>query len=196
MKTIEITLYKFEELSEETQQIAIDGVRYYEYYLDYEWYDGVFEGVKEAGGYLGIEVDKIYFSGFSSQGDGACFEGKYRYQKEALKNITANWPDNKTLQDIAFHLQREQKANFYGIMADVKHQGNYYHENSTDIRVFHNYNSKNVTDEDEIIDILRDFMRWIYKALELEYEYLMSDEAVIESIKANGYDFNIEGERD
>jgi hypothetical protein len=39
-------------------------------------------------------------------------------------------------------------------------------------------------------------MRWIYKSLEREYNYLTSDEAVAESLDANEYDFefNEDGE--
>jgi hypothetical protein len=47
--------------------------------------------------------------------------------------------------------------------------------------------------EEELTEALRDFNRWIFKSLEKEYEYLMSDEQVDESIKANEYEFTKEG---
>ena len=48
--------------------------------------------------------------------------------------------------------------------------------------------------EDDIKEIARDFMRWIYKRLESEYEYSVSDEAVEENIITNEYEFTEDGE--
>lgn len=48
---------------------------------------------------------------------------------------------------------------------------------------------------DNLIEALTDFNSWIFKSLEKEYEYLMSDESVDESIKANEYEFTEDGER-
>lgn len=44
--------------------------------LDYEWWDCVYEDAIENGKELGFYIDKIYFSGFWSQGDGASWEGQ------------------------------------------------------------------------------------------------------------------------
>jgi len=38
-------------------------------------------------------------------------------------------------------------------------------------------------------------MRWIYRQLEAEYTYRMSDEAIDEDIEANDYLFTVEGSR-
>ena len=42
-------------------------------------------------------------------------------------------------------------------------------------------------------EALRAFMQWIYTRLEAEYDYLQSDEVIIESIDANGYEFTANG---
>lgn len=44
--------------------------------LDYEWWDCVYEDAKEDGYSKGFCIDKIYFSGFWSQGDGASWTGQ------------------------------------------------------------------------------------------------------------------------
>ena len=44
-----------------------------------------------------------------------------------------------------------------------------------------------------VIDTMRDFNRWIYKRLLAEYEWLIADEQVEESIIANEYEFTEEG---
>jgi hypothetical protein len=42
-------------------------------------------------------------------------------------------------------------------------------------------------------ELLRDYMRWIYRQLESAYEFHMSDESVDESIRINGYEFDENG---
>jgi hypothetical protein len=49
--------------------------------------------------------------------------------------------------------------------------------------------------EDDVTELMRDFARWIYRALEREYDYQNSDEAVDEMIRANGYEFEEDGAR-
>lgn len=49
-------------------------------------------------------------------------------------------------------------------------------------------------DEDSINQIVSDFASWIYRALEKEYDYQMSDECVDETIRANEYEFYEDGE--
>ena len=49
---------------------------------------------------------------------------------------------------------------------------------------------------DSLIETARDYMRWIYKQLEKEYDYQNSDECVDENILANEYTFEINGTRE
>lgn len=49
--------------------------------------------------------------------------------------------------------------------------------------------------EDDLIQLLRDFMDWIYKQLETEYDYKTSREQIIETIKANDYEFDEDGDQ-
>src|SRR5512135_2350510 len=90
------TLYKFEELSEEAQQKALEKQAEFEgenFEPDFDWYANIAEA-------FGLDIRQtrktrmdnthfyaptIYYSGFWSQGDGACFEGSYSYKKGALK---------------------------------------------------------------------------------------------------------------
>jgi hypothetical protein len=86
MRTIETTVYKFNELSSEAQEKAIDNCRYFA--VDSGWWDRVYEQVTQAAQILGIEIDRkkgdqpaIYFSGFGHQGQGSSFEGYYSHAK-------------------------------------------------------------------------------------------------------------------
>ena len=147
---------------------------------------------------IGIEIDNIYFSGFCSQGDGACFVGAYSYVKNGIKNVKEYAPKDTELHRIAEALQEIQKTCFYSISASVKHSGHYYHKYCTDIDVdFENENGLgdyyDSEKEESIAELLRDFMEWIYRNLETENDYLTSEEAIIETIKANEYDFTEDG---
>ena len=190
------TLYTFDELDDSAKETARQWYR--EGAFDWEWWD--FEDSKACGKILGIDIDKIYFSGFASQGDGACFEGSYSYAKGAVKAIKAYAPTDKTLHQIAEDLQSIQRRYFYQLSASVKHSGHYYHENCTEISVSDDRDGygwdAGIEAEDAITEALRDFMRWIYRQLESEYEYINSDEAVDESILINEYTFDEEGNRD
>jgi hypothetical protein len=44
-----------------------------------------------------------------------------------------------------------------------------------------------------ISEVVKDLNRWLYRTLEKEYEYLSSDEAIIETIEANEYTFTESG---
>ena len=139
----------------------------------------------------------IWFSGFASQGDGACFDGTYAYAKGAAKAIRAHAPEDKELHRIADELQSIQRRYFYRIEARTKHSGHYYHSGCMSVEAW-NRDASAYADcaaEDDMRDALRSFADWIYRQLEREYDYLNSDYAVDESIIVNEYEFDVEGRR-
>jgi hypothetical protein len=169
-----------------------------------EWWDsaGTIECAKEMGVMLGIDIDRVYYSGFWSQGDGACFEGTYGYKTGAVKRVKAEFPALTEFHRIAEALQAAQKPYFYKLGARVKHSGRYYHELCTTIEVTHedeyyegDWAADHADEEDYIKDTLRDFMRLIYKMLEEDYEYRTSEESVLDMLEANEYTFTEEGTR-
>jgi len=192
MRTVEKVVYKLNELPDNVQETAIEKFR--EFNLSYEWWDNVYYDVEEIGKLIGIEIDKIYFSGFCSQGDGACFEGSYYYQKQSVKKIMEYAPQDEDLHEIAKELYNIQRKYFYGLNARIKQSGHYMHEMCTQIDVYNDEGDYTPTESnDSITESLRDFMRWIYKRLEDEHDYLQSDEAIKETIEANDYEFDIWG---
>lgn len=193
MLTNDAKLYTFDELDDSAKEAARDWWR--QRGLGYGWWDGVFDLVKDAGECLGIDIDQIYFSGFWSQGDGACFEGTYSYRKgwrAALKQKFGG--DLLTeLEKIGFALQAAQAPAFYKLSASVSQNGRYMHSGCTYISVDH-ADRYATDDEDEgIKEALRDFMDWIYCRLEAEFDWLMSDEQVDEALIANSYEFTEDG---
>lgn len=190
-----VKVYEYDELSPEAQETAR------------EWWTGEgfdfwdepsIEDAKVCGAQFGIEVDEIHYSGFWSQGDGACFEGFYSFKKGGVRAIKEHAPQDQELHRIAVRLSALQKRYFYGLTARVKHEGRYSHEHCTRIYVENTCNPNNEAPaevEEEVSDLLKDFMRWIYRQLREEYEYQVSEEAVAETLMANQYEFFVDGKR-
>ncbi|PJR12841.1 antitoxin of toxin-antitoxin stability system [Sinorhizobium meliloti] len=177
------------------------------------WFDSVYDDFETICAILGIRLKTrsmrtgggsssskpcIWFSGFYSQGDGACFEGCYRYQQGSIRKIRTHAPLDKELHRIADTLLSVQRRNFYQITAEVSHRGRYCHAYSMDVSVERdspNYQRLSGDDETIVIEALRDLANWLYRQLEQEYEYLSSNEVVDEALLANAYTFTECGRR-
>lgn len=206
---IETTVYQLDELSDSAKEQA--RAWYRSIGFDYDWYDSVYEDFVQIAGMLGIEFRTrevklmgggtrqepcIWFRGFWSQGDGACFEGHYAYRRGAPAKIREWAPKDDALHEIADRLHAVQRRNFYQLHAEIRHRGHYYHEYCMVISVERDSHQSMTDDaEDGVTEALRDLARWLYRQLEREYDYLSSDEAVDETIAANGYTFTEDGER-
>lgn len=209
MRTIETQIFTFKELSNAAKEKAREWYRAGNC-EDAQWADFVIEDAEQIASLLGIEFDQrefktmgggsgsapnVYWSGFWSQGDGACFEGVYRYKKGAIKAVKDYAPQDEKLHRIAQALQDVQKRHFYKLVATCKHRGHYSHSGCMSIDIEH--------DEDRYRDVsaagsdleaaLRRFADWIYAQLEKEWGYQNADEQVDESIIANGYEFTADG---
>jgi hypothetical protein len=151
--------------------------------------------VKTIGGLTRYDPS-IWFSGFSSQGDGACFEAHYRYAKGCAKAVRGYAPKDERLHQIVDGLQDVQRRAFYRLTADTSHHGHYYHSGCMTVDVCRTDDAEvSYPVEEEVTRLLRMFADWIYRQLEAEYDYQMSDECVDESIRANDYEFTEAGKR-
>lgn len=72
-ETIEVTVYKFNELEGRAKEHARN--KLIEWATDYEWWEDVYAEAKVQGAERGFEIEDIRFSGFWSQGDGASWTG-------------------------------------------------------------------------------------------------------------------------
>lgn len=197
IETVSRELYTFEELSEAAKENARDWYREGLYMDNFE-FECVTDDAKEIAALMGIDIDNIYWSGFASQGDGACFEGTYAYKKGSVKAVKEYAPLDEELHRIVKALAAVQKKSFYKLEATVKQSGRYYHAYSTDVEVYHNedrYHRDIGEAEDEIKEALRDFMDWIYKQLDSQNDYINSNEYIDENIIANEYEFTQDGRR-
>jgi len=208
---IETTVYRLGELSD----AAKDNARawYREGGFDHDWFEFVYEDFQRIAEILGLRLKTravrlygggirqepcVWFRGFWSQGDGACFDTFYSYQKGAARRVRDHAPQDTELHRIADALQAIQRRNFYQLHAEASHRGHYYHEYSMAISVERDSptcQDMSADAEYAVSEVLRDLARWLYRQLEREYESQTSDEAVDESIIANDYTFTDTGRR-
>lgn len=204
MRIAEKTLYKYEELSDRAKQRARECCL--EDGLDPSWWEYLYEDFARVAEILGISLSEkpvplmngkcryepeIYFSGFYHQGSGSSFCGTYGYAKGAVDKIKKYAPQDEELHRIAQGLQDVQRRHFYRLTADITSARDHY------IRVEVGDSENPYRDigdaEDDVRELMNDFNGWMFKCLQDEYEYLTSDEAVEESIVANEYEFDEEG---
>ncbi|MNC28598.1 hypothetical protein D3C75_768140 [compost metagenome] len=192
MRTETVNVYKFDELSEKAKEKARQWYR--QAGESDQWWDGVFEDVRDIAKLMGVEIERIGFSGFSCQGDGAHFVGSFKYAPGAAKAVAGYAPKDEAVQRIAKEWQALQAANFYKLTGTVKHSGHYQHENCTvfEVKRLDTWASSDV--EDAVEEVMRDFMRYIYRRLEKEYDWLNEDSQVDASILGNEYEFKANGE--
>ena len=173
-----------------------------------EWWDCVYADFREDMKVVGINVNRMYFSGFCSQGDGACFEGSF---DSALTYLDHHHKDQYLMIRKLLEHEGEIYANCF-----LSHRGGRrYHQNSTAFWVdsdtltgmlpqpteFHETIAAQWQRQlrDEVSDLEKDvteqwrtYMGDLYRKLEEEYDYLVSDEAVWEAIKSNELDMDEE----
>ena len=205
------TVYQFAELSDAAKSKARSWYR--ETGPHDDWYDAVYEDFERVCEILGIRLKTrpvrlmgggtrqkpcIWFSGFWSQGDGASFECYYSHAAGSARRIRDYAPQDVGLYAIADRLQAVQRRNFYQLHAEATHRGRYSHEFCMDIaveRVSLTWQPMTDDAEDSVTEALRDLARWLYRQLEQEYSYQLSDEIVGEAMEVNEYMFTEAGSR-
>lgn len=189
IKIVSTTVFKFHELSDDAKEKAMD---WYRQEFDFRFYqECALDAATHIASLFGLDISNIYYSGFSSQGDGACFVGNYRYVKGALKTVKEYAPLDKELHKIVENLQDSQRRNFYRLIANTENsRGNNMRVNVEDSENPY----KDLQGYGNAVEAeLESFAHWIYKNLEREYDFQNSEEQVIENIDANEYDFKEDG---
>lgn len=203
MRTEQIQIFTYNELSDAAKSKARDWWRNASR-NDSFWSECAIDEAKEQGALMGLEISNVYFSGFWSQGDGACFEGSFNAANVKAEQVADGWGDCEATQQIkriaaefAAFAKAWPESSF-----TVKHRGHYSHENCTDFSVSLGDDADNDETawpdtwqqaEKEIIETSKSFMRWIYRQLEAAYEDYNADEQVAEAIEANAYEFTADG---
>lgn len=195
MKKVTTEIFTFDELDSKAKEKARQWFRQ-SIGDDSSWSECVIEDAKHVFSIAGITINRVFFSGFCSQGDGACFEGGWKAEDVKPGELKKEAPGETELHRIAAGFEAVAKK-YPGSTFTVKQKGHYNHENCTDFTVTTDPDLPEVQPwpEDELIELGKDAMRWIYKALESEWNYQNTDEQVDERIQANEYEFTKDGRR-
>jgi hypothetical protein len=217
-KTIEVEVFKYDELSDSAKDRARD---WYIEGMDYEWWEGVYESVKEDGYELGFCIDDIRFSGFWSQGDGASWLGQVDVRQWLEKHCADSigvsaWCALIQEDVVSKHIQVTQNSNHYShheTMGFANVEDNVYDANDEHemvlpsifkgMEVRHLFDIiatddtcpyKGVDDITTAIAIsAKDYAKDIYIRLREEYEYLCSEEMMMDHFECNDYHFDEDG---
>jgi hypothetical protein len=214
MKNITTTVYEFSELGDAARVAALDEYRYINV-DDHDWSTSSLDYHKKHLQGLGFEAARIWFSGFGSQGDGACFDAAVDVRKlfltfvadrEIRRQGRAVENPNKLVRIVRIiQNHRDKLADLISSVVELQicgtyHASRYSHENCRDIEGL-----VRLTKDYRLLDqILTEFFAWatecmrhqsreIYRALEQEYYWLMEDEQVRAAIEAHGYLFCEDG---
>ena len=196
MRTIQVNLYQYDELSDAAKAKAR------EWYIAGDTFDPEMEPYETAAQILGITfaterdtLPDIRYSGFSSQGDGASFVGSYTFSAEAAQAIRDEFPQDKTLHSIADTLAEIQGHVAQTVTAKIEQRGRYVHSNTMALADVSPENALTEEDEALLFATMKRFANWIYICLEDDYNSCHEDEYVEEAIRANEYEFTASGER-
>jgi len=164
VKTIKITVYKFDELSKEGKEKALDNLR--DINVDHDWREWVYEDAKNIGLKIkAFDLDRNLHA-----------EGDLLYSGEDVAN--------RILKDHGQDTETAKTAKTY--LSDLKKIEDKYtgpeddDERNDDITAL---------EEEFLKSLLEDYATMLQK----EYEHKTSDEGVKETIEANEYEFTDDG---
>lgn len=181
MRIIKQKIYTFNELEASAKKYAI--AQYRENSVDYEWYIFITDEYTQRLDSLGFSSPEIYFTGFCSQGDGACFDATLNmgilgknFHPDIIESMAKNgW-------EVEWTIAKNSYANHYS------HERTRYIHYSTDCQ------DKLILDlldrEEQRIESLRlKLCREIYRALELEWDTINSDEYISDTLSQSDMEF-------
>lgn len=192
MRKIKIPLFTFDELSTQCQQEVVENHR--DINVGHEWWEPELDWFKDEMKKKGYDVADISFSGFYSQGDGAswtgavrlwdwlnCNPGKYSTKLyEYLKECADDDGD-------AIPITRKRYPHYcHRFMMQIDYDVLDYVEHDISLESM-------IIFTELVLKAARDEAHQLYKSLEKIYEGLRSNESIIETIKANDYEFMLDG---
>lgn len=172
MRKIEVMLYEFSELNEAAKKRAVE--RFREINVEYEWWDCTYDGMAESG--IIIREFDMYRGTIESN-----IDDKY----QTAQTIISDFGEAMEFSIISkqFLTDRDALVKKYG-------EGNQIDGYSVKYEFYGEFDRDLDDLESEYHETLNEAM---LQFLRDEYEYLTSDEAVIDSIEANKYEFTEDG---
>ena len=173
-RTIRTKVYKFDELNEDAKQKAIESLS--DINVNYDWWQFVYEDAKNVG---------IQINGFDIDRESYC---------KGIFIESANYTANKIKFEHGENCETYKTA--ISFISDWdKLVAKYSDGKNTDkVTEDNEYDFDNEADELEN-EFLNSICEDYRVMLSNEYDYLTSEEAIIETIRANEYEFTADGRR-
>ena len=207
-KTVEITLYQFDELSDKAKEKAAN--YYIEHWMTDDWYQCTIDYMKEDGLKYGFNIKDIRFTGFYSQGDGASWCGAVNV-RDWIKSKNSDYQEQATTQIILALIEEGWVAEVVLVSFGNHHYCHEYTMDITEIAVhepedeaikmesgmFKGASAKELCHivgcaggalydmDKEIKEDVIAFARTIYRELEDDYEASIEDENIAANYNAN-----------
>ena len=193
----------YKELSDTAKEHAFEQFQEYAVSGDYDWWENTMEYWVEKLEALGIHtsLEQMHFSGFGSQGDGACFTGSINL-KEFLEAHPEILRQHVNLYMAVVPFDTRGAACEYFDLELTRHGStNYNHEKSVhlgswDLNILPELDNDEGEDyelymmeaDSDITEQCREYMRQLYRELEAEHEYWQSLECFLESVDYKDFD--------
>lgn len=163
IKVTKTEVYKFDELPEDVKDKAIENL--YDINVDFDWWDCMYEDAKN----VGIEITEFDL---------------YRRTIGGNFLLSADEVAANTIRDHGDSCETYKTASDF---IDAKNADDMPDDDTDEFSEW----------EDRMLELEEEFHRSIMEdyriLLKQEYEYLTSREAIIETIKANEYEFTLDG---
>jgi hypothetical protein len=186
-RTIEIQAYKFDELSETAKQKVLE--KFYDLNVDYDWWDFIYEDAKT----VGIKITSFGLDRHKDC-DGEFYDNAEEVAEKILKEHGESCETHKTAQsfmDDCENLRDTAKKEWEKYLAEHPNEDEREWEDYEEY-----FGDKYESDFD---DLCEEFEKDIFSdyadILQDSYDYLTSEEAIVESIEANKYEFDENGKQ-
>jgi hypothetical protein len=208
MRTITLKLYSFNGLERSAKEKAL--TTYRDFNVSFNWWEHEYEDFIWLCACMGIKVDfdSIKFRGFYSQGDGSSFSAKVDIPKLITAIEISGWKMYAPEQDFPFVVPATNpkvlalvakgllpsepqiigRTRNYGVVTNLG-----IWEAIQNGKEHHNIFEELDKLEDWLRGIVETLNQHLYTSLEKQYEFLISDDAVKESILNNEYLFTADG---
>jgi hypothetical protein len=173
MRIIETEVYTFDELSDDAKEKAVNNLS--QINVNYDWWDCTYETFRE----LGIRIEHFDLGRRSEIGIDLI-----EPYDEVATNIISTFGENSLKANAQYFI--EQRDKLVKELGEGNEMSGYSVKECNEVE----FDERIETIEGYYLkQIKRDALHW----LRGEFEYLLSDESIIDTIEANEYEFTKEG---
>jgi hypothetical protein len=186
--TKEYKIYKYEELSESAKETVLEN--HYSINVDYDWWDFCYEDFKQQLNNIGIECESFYFS--LDRDNYIAMDKPIFNSREKYFDIICKESNNEYIKKLYKHKSFLWEA-YENLCLNTKCYAGGITSNYISIDNVYTHSDLIGKLEEEAENYLQNKLEEFKDTLKKEYEYLTSEEAILETIESNEYTFLEDG---